>query len=185
MLTITQEKTQRLMTADEYMELPDRYVELIDGKVCQTMPPLLEHGFIVGNIFAALRGFVKANKLGRVYGEGSFRLKRNPDTVRAPDVCFLDNVALESLNPSSYYDGSPTLAVEVVSKNDSLVKTRDKADQFLEAGAKAVWIVYAKQNCVFVRTPDEPEAKYTLGQSVPGGDILPGFELPVAQMFED
>ncbi len=175
---------KQLLTVDEYMKLPEHHVELIDGKVFETMPPLLEHGFIAGNIYAALREFVKKNELGRVFGEGSFLLKRDPDTVRAPDVCLLDTTALKKLISSSYYDGPPTLAVEVVSKNDSLRKTREKSDEFLEAGAEAVWIIYPKQLCVFVRTPDDPEIKYEIGQSIPGGDILPGFGLPVAEIFD-
>ncbi len=185
MLTMPQVETKQLLTADEYMKLPERHVELIDGKVVHLMPPLLDHADISGRIYFALESFNRRRKLGRVFIEGSFRLKRDPDTVRAPDVCFLDNDALETLDASTYYDGPPTLAIEVVSKNDSLRKTRDKADQFLEAGAQAVWIIYPKQRCVYVRTPNGPEEKYEVGQSVPGGDILPHFELPVAQLFED
>ncbi|MBW3635891.1 MAG: Uma2 family endonuclease [Armatimonadetes bacterium] len=185
MATTSKTQAERLMTADEFMRLPDRYVELIDGKVVHLMPPLLDHADISGRVFFALETFNRRHKLGRVFTEGSFRVQRHPEKVRAPDVCFIENSALENKNLDSYLDGAPTLAIEIVSKNDSLRKTKEKADEFLEAGAQAAWIIHPKQRCVFVRTPDEPEAKYTLGQSVPGGDILPGFELPVAQLFED
>lgn len=185
MLTAPEQVAERLMTADEFMSLPDRYVELIDGKVVHLMPPLLDHAAAAARILFALETFNRRHRLGRVFTEGSFRLKQNPDKVRAPDVCFISNAELENKKLDTYFDGPPTLAIEVVSKNDSLKKTREKADQFLEAGAKAVWIVYSKQSCIFVRAPDEPEAKYEIGQFIPSGDVLPGFELPVAEIFED
>jgi Uma2 family endonuclease len=176
---------EKLMTADEFMQLPDRYVELIDGKVVHLMPPLLDHALFASRIVFALESFNRRKKLGLVFTEGSFRLKNNPEKVRAPDVCFIENADLQNKRLDSYLDGAPTLAVEVVSQHDSLKKTREKADEFLEAGSKAAWIIHSKQKCVFVRTPDEPEAKYIIGQSIPGGDILPGFEFPVAEIFED
>lgn len=185
MATLTKPQTDKLMTADEFMELPDRHIELIDGKVVHLMPPLLDHADFAARILFALETFNRRHKLGRVFTDGSFRLKQNPDKVRAPDVCFISNAELENKKLDTYFEGSPTLAVEVVSKNDSLRKTREKTDQFLEAGAKVTWIIYPKDSCIFVRTPDEPEIEYEIGQSIPGGDILPGFELPVAEIFEN
>lgn len=185
MATLIKPQTEKLTTADEFMELPERHIELIDGKVVHLMPPLLDHAYFAGRVYFALEAFNRRHKLGRVFTEGSFRVENAPEKVRAPDICFISNDELENKPLNSYVDGAPTLAVEVVSKNDSLVKTRDKADQFLEAGSKAVWIVYSKQNCIFVRTLDEPEIQYEIGQSVPGGDILPGFEMPVAEIFEN
>ncbi len=172
------------MTADEFMELPERHIELIDGKVVHLMPPLLDHALYSGNVLFALQSFNRRHKLGQVFTEGSFRIKNNPEKVRAPDLCFISNEELENKRLDSYLDGAPTLAIEIVSKNDTLSKTRTKVDEFLEAGSKVAWIIHPKQKCVFVRTPEEPEMKYIIGQSIPGGDILPGFEFPVAEIFE-
>lgn len=185
MLTMPEMVAERLVTAEEFMLRPERHIELIDGKVVHLMPPLLDHAYFAGRIYFALEAFNRRHKLGRVFTEGSFRVENAPEKVRAPDVCFISNKDLEDKPLDSYFDGGPTLAIEVVSKNDTLSSTRNKVDQFLSAGSKAAWIVHPSQNCVFVRTLDDPEIKYEIGQSIPGGDILPGFELPISEIFED
>ena len=185
MLTISEKTAEQLLTADEFMKLPDRYVELIDGKVVHLMPPLLDHAYFAGRIYFALETFNRKYRLGRVFTEGSFRVENAPEKIRAPDVCFIRNDELENKRLDSYLDGAPTLAVEVVSKNDTLPKTKAKAIEFLEAGSQVVWVVHPAQSCVFVLSLDEAEIKYEIGQSIPVGEILPGFELPVSEIFEN
>ncbi len=173
---------EKLLTPDEFMALKIEHAELVDGKVVETMPTVFDHGELVLIIGAALRRFVQLNRLGRVAAEGSF-LTENQQ-VRAPDVCFISNTDLEGENTGKYVKKAPTLAVEIISQNDTYDEVDGKASEFLRAGCKAVWIVNPRRKNVTVLTPDDGETLYKIGQSIPGGEILPGFELPVSEIFE-
>src|SRR5216684_6218969 len=111
------------VTADELLAMPDdrnRY-ELVKGELIRMAPPPgSEHGEVTMNLAGPLYQHVKKNNLGVVYAaETGFKLESNPDTVRAPDVAF---VQIESVQQTGrlpgYRSGSPDLAVEVLSPSD-------------------------------------------------------------------
>src|SRR5262249_49528516 len=111
-----------LMTAEDLFQLPDdnyKY-ELVEGGLIRMLPTGGEHGDVTMNAGFLLKGYVKAHDLGIVCAaETGFILKRNPDTVRAPDASF---VAKERIPPGGipkgYWPLAPDLAVEVISPND-------------------------------------------------------------------
>jgi len=172
----------KAVTPDEFMALPIPRAELINGEVVEQTPAVFSHDELILIIGNALRAHVKRHKLGRVAGGGSFRTGENQ--VRAPDVSFLSNGDLLGENTEKYIRKSPTLAVEIISQNDTYQEVDDKADEFLGAGSKAVWIVNPRRKTIVVRTLDD-ETLYKVGQTISGGDVLPGLDLPVADVFED
>ena len=115
--------------------------------------------------------------------EASFLLSRDPDIVRAPDVFFVSNEQLEGQNFNSYIVGAPLLAVEVKSKNETLDSLLDKAAEYLQAGSQQVWIVQPGRGRVLVLSQDESEISYRAGESISGGEALPGLEVPVTEVF--
>ena len=76
----------------------------------------------------------------------------------------------------------PDLAVEVKSPDDSLSKLREKAAYYLANGTLLAWLVYPKKRLVIVLTPDSEEI-LTEDDTLDGGDVLPGFTLPVRDIF--
>ena len=176
-------RSEQRIKPDEFMKLRVENAELVDGKVVKRMPTMFDHDEIAAMISAALRAFVKQNRLGRVAAGGSF-LTEN-DQIRVPDVAFASAESLEGEDTSSYIQKPPTLAVEIISKNDIYGDVDDKAAEFLRAGSKAVWIVNPRRRTVAVHTPDNTSVTYQIGDTIPGGDILPGFELPISDIFED
>jgi Uma2 family endonuclease len=177
---------ENLLTAEEYYETCHvDNTELIDGRVIELMPPIEIHGEIALTIGSLLRPFVRQHNLGRVYVETGFRLTRNPDKVRAPDVSFLEKTRLPQGDERfAFVEGAPTLAVEVISPGESWDEVEDKVRLYFEAGAKAVWLVEPRRRIVTVRRVNAAPIDYFEGDIVPGGDILPGFELPVKEIFE-
>jgi hypothetical protein len=81
-----------LMTADELLRLPDDNMrhELVRGEL-RTMPPAGgEHGFVGAELLGLVREYVRARDMGFTFNaDTGFRISRNPDTVRAPDVAFI------------------------------------------------------------------------------------------------
>ena len=157
--------------------------ELIRGELRMMLPAGYEHGRITINLTGPILSHVKTNGLGTlVAAETGFRLARDPDTVRAPDLAF---VRADRPNPPDrgYYPGAPDLAVEVLSPDDRPGYVRDKVAEWIEAGTRAVWVVDPRARTVVVHEPSvEPRV---LGDSdtLPGGDVLPGFALAVAEVF--
>jgi len=91
----------------------------------------LEHVTYETAIALILGGYVKKNRLGRVYaGDSGFRL--NPGTVRAPDVAFVRQERLEGLKGRGFAKGPPDLAVEIFSPSDSVPQLMRKVKQTRE-----------------------------------------------------
>jgi Uma2 family endonuclease len=175
------------VTADQLLRMPDdglRY-ELVKGELRKMPPAGNEHGYIAGEVFGELRSHVKANGLGRTYAaETGFEIHSNPDTVRAPDVAFVSRERLEEAGPvEGYWPGAPDLAVEVVSPNDRHSEVIEKALEWLDAGCRMVLVVDPKQQTVTVYRSRENIRILTEGDALDGDDVIPGFSLPITEIF--
>jgi Uma2 family endonuclease len=178
--------TTQLVTTEEFLRLPDSPYrhELVKGELI-TMPlPGEEHGAVIMNIAAPLAHYVKRNDLGVVYGETGFQIARNPDTVLGPDTAFVRKDRVEKAPISkSYRFGAPDLVVEVNSPSDNMKKIDRKIQQWLSAGARIVWSVDPKTRTVTVYEGSERVMVLGEADELTGGDVVPGFRLPVAQVF--
>jgi Uma2 family endonuclease len=180
--------TRRLLTAEEFMYEPpdDLRSELVAGEVVKEPPPGPEHEWLAGTVAYHLRRFLEEHRLGRVLGASGYVLKRGPDTVRGPDESFVSEERWSGkLDRRRYFEGAPDLAVEVASPEDSRPKLRQKAREYLAAGARLVWVVWPQRRTVDVHRPGSPPETLTLSDTLDGGDVLPGFALPVARIFEE
>src|SRR3954447_8935331 len=135
------------MTADELLRLPDNGMrhELVAGELHETAPAGGEHGFVGGNALGELRDFLKKHPEigGGVFAaETGFRLARDPDTVRAPDVAYVSHARLHLARVPGYPEMAPELVVEVVSPNDAASEIQAKVEEWLGAGAQLVWVLY-------------------------------------------
>jgi Uma2 family endonuclease len=178
---------QRLVTADELLAMPDdgfKY-ELRKGELIRMPPPGVDHGDYGNNINVPLWNYVRTRRLGKVFGEVGFKLALDPDTVRAPDVSFISR---ERLTPGrrypGYWEGAPDLAVEVVSPNDSAQGLRDKIAEYLAAGTRLIWVVYPRTRTVTVYRANGTLEERSVGQTLDGEDVVPGFSLSVADVFD-
>ena len=157
--------------------------ELVRGELRTMIPPGFEHGRVAMNLTAPIANHVQSNRLGTVVAaETGFLLSRDPDTVRAPDIAFL-RATRPSGPQRGYYPGAPDLAVEVLSPDDRPGYVRDKVAEWLESGTLAVWVVDPRARTVTVHEPGLPPAVFGEADAVPGGDLLPGFELAVRDVF--
>ena len=178
---------ERLYTVEEFerlLEQPEnreRLLELINGEIVEKMPTE-EHGEIAALIAAALVAFVYPRKLGRVGVEVRHRIPRDQHNSRLPDLSFISGkrprVEVGSVPQM------PDLAVEIKSPDNSLKKMRERADYYLLNGARLVWLVDPLKHFVIVLTADEEQILLE-NDTLDGGDVLPGFSLPLKDIFAD
>ena len=180
------EKT-KLLTADDLMELYGKGVkgELIRGVLIEKVPTFGKHGEVVTRFGIGIGNHVLPSQLGRIFGsDAGVQLERNPDTVREPDVGFIsaERMPLE-IEANSYFDVVPELVVEVASPSETRAAVQEKAAMWLSFGVVLVWVAHPDDRTVDVYRPDSPVVTLTENDNLIGEPVLPGFTLPVRQVF--
>jgi len=175
----------RVVTAEELFEQPDsRYRELVRGVPRDSEPPGGLHGWIAVRLAGRLADHVERLGLGSVLVEAGYLLQRGPDTVRGPDISFLSAARLppERL-PEHFIPGAPDLAIEILSPSDRWSEVEEKITDYFGAGARLVWVVDPGERRVIVRYPDRPPRIIPTGGAVEGEEVVPGFALPLTELF--
>ena len=180
--------TKKLLTADDLLRLYSEGVrgELIRGELCETVSAGQNHGKYVLNIAIPVGSFVKSHRLGSVMASDSgVQLERNPDTIREPDFAFI-SAEREPLGTSvpGYSQTIPDLVVEIRSPSDSRYAFADKIRMWLSYGVRIAWGVFPETRSIEVHAANGGITTLTDADTLDGGDVLPGFSLPVSEIFE-
>ncbi len=177
----------RSVTAEELFRMPDdgfKY-ELVAGGLRKMTPAGGLHGVIGMRLGAAIVTHVETHHLGVVFAaDTGFKLESDPDTVRAPDVAFVRRARIPAGGvPIKYWEGAPDLAVEVLSPNDVRSEIEEKIAQYLQAGVQGVWFVEPLPRRVTVYRANAPPLVLGEADTLHGGELLPGFQYPLARLF--
>ena len=183
---------RQLISAEGFFDIvdspgyEDRSLELVEGEIIEMSKPSGLHGQITFLLSLKIGIHVVENGLGTVTAaDTGFLLERNPDgrdTVRALDIAFLSRASAPAVLPDHLVDVAPDLAVEVISPSNKVADMQRKIRQLLAAGTALIWIVHPETRTVEVHTPS---GATTLEEddSLSGGDVLPGFEITVREIF--
>ncbi|HKM53683.1 MAG TPA: Uma2 family endonuclease [Isosphaeraceae bacterium] len=178
----------RLMTALEFMEadLGDGTFELVKGEVVRMAPPSPEHGRVCINVGFVLESFGRQSGLGYAVADSAVLTRRDPDTVRGPDVCFYSQSRLpRSELGTGIPPVPPDLAVEVYSPGNRQWEVQAKVSEYLEIGVALIWVVYPRSRSVAMyRQADELPVVLKEDQVIDNLPELPGFRCPVADLFQ-
>jgi Uma2 family endonuclease len=128
---------------------------------------------------------VEAHDLGEVLtGDPGFLLTVNPDTVRAPDVAFIRRDRWDTLSQErGFWLGAPDLAVEIISANDLYTEVEEKVADFLQDGTPLVLVVNPRRQTVAAHRPGQSVAIYSGDDVLAAEDIVPGWKLPLRDLF--
>jgi Uma2 family endonuclease len=181
--------TGKLMTAEDLWRLPEDGMrhELVRGELRTMAPCGSQHARLTGVLYGSLGSHVSANRLGiALCGDPGFVLARAPDLVRAPDVAFVRRErALEVGDITGYWPGPPDLAIEVISPNDLYTEVAEKVADWLAYGTKLVLAVNPRQQVVAVHELGRDVRLLTIDDAIDGGYVVPGWTLPLRQLFAD
>ena len=171
------------LTLDEFMHLPETKPasEYMCGRVVQKPMPEWSHGTIQIYLGAVLLHFLTRTGLGRVLTE--FRcIFGPPGGARAfvPDLVF---IARDRLPTGRYLYAAPDLAVEVLSPDQPQAQFAAKLDFYRRHGVRLVWVIDPIRSTIAVLAADADALLFTTDDTLDGGDLLPGFSVPVADIF--
>jgi Uma2 family endonuclease len=168
----------------ERLSVPNKQVELVRGRLVVREPPGTRHGVIAATLAYFLGDFVQRHDGGVVAGQDTgFKIGRDPDTVRAPDVAFITAVRSGLIPSRGYAELAPDIVAEVLSPDDAAAEVLAKVADWLAAGTKLVWVVDPQLTEVRVYRADGSLSMLGSDQSLDGEDTLPGFRCPVSQIF--
>lgn len=177
---------RRLLTAEEFAAMPSDglRLELVRGEITAMPPAFEDEGALTMRISVAVGQYIWERRLGSTYAAGTgFWIKRNPDTVLAPDFAFtVANRGSERATSNGWVGRTPDLVVEVVSACDHLIAVRDKIQMWLDAGVRLVWVVFPAQRVIEVWRPGQAERALRSGDTLDGEDVVPGFSVPVREV---
>lgn len=179
--------TTIFMTVEELerTRLPEGLWEVIDGELVAMSPTGWLHLRPLANLFYALFGFVRPRQLGEVLmPDTGVVLSENPLVVRVPDTGFIRIDRLRDVDDMGYFRVVPDLIVEVVSPSDRAGAVIAKALLWLDAGATIVWSVDPESETVTIFKAGQTPRILTIDDTLDGGDALPGFELPLVELFD-
>ncbi len=174
----------QITTAEQLLEANLPRCELIEGELIAMSPAGFDHGRFALRIGAALDNFVTPRELGVVVSaEAGFQIAHDPDTVRAPDVAFVRAERVPAGGVKGFFQGPPDIAVEVLSPGDRASEVLAKAQGWLQAGCRIVWVVDPETRTATVYHSHSEIVVLTADDTLSGDDALPGFSVPVAEIF--
>jgi Uma2 family endonuclease len=180
-------EAERLITGEELAAMGDiGPCELVRGRIVKMIPTGDEHGGVEALLVARLVNFVYSNKLGRVRsGEVGIYTQRRPDTVRGADALFISNERYAKKTKAAFLEIAPDLVVEILSPSNTWTEITEKLREYFVIGVRLVWVVAPTSRSVFVYRALTAVRELAADAELPGEDVLPGFTVPVAQLFED
>lgn len=162
----------------------DRLCEWIDGTLVEKEIGF-EESLITSRIIVLLSLHVSASKLGIVVGpDGMMRIL--PNRIRIPDAAYINFARLPGgkVPKDAIPSLAPDLAVEVLSEGNTTEEMRIKLQDYFAAGTRLVWYVNPRSRSVDVYTSAVQVIHLSDGDVLTGGDVLPGFQTPLAAIFD-
>jgi Uma2 family endonuclease len=166
----------------EVLARTGRLCELVDGILVEK-PMGFYESVLATAISHFIRNYLEGRKAGIVGGaDGMLRIVR--ERIRIPDVSFIRwNRLPQGRDPVPAV--SPDLAVEVLSESNTEREIQDKLGEYFAGGTRLAWIVDPRTRTARIyRTPDQFDRVDEDG-SLSGGDVLPGFELKLKELFAE
>jgi Uma2 family endonuclease len=162
--------------------------EVVDGRILE-LPPMGAYESDIANFLARLLDeHASKSRLGRAFVELLFLIDVARGLKRRPDLAFVSVARWpygKRAPKGEAWDMVPDLAVEVVSPSNGAAEIAEKVRDYFQAGTPLVWVIYPGTRQVYVYTSVSAVRILLEPADLDGGDLLPGFHLPLNRLFED
>ena len=175
------------MTAADLLALghAGNSMELVRGRLVVLEPPSTYHGRVQATLTILVGPYVRAHGLGAVFGQDTgFKIASDPDTVRAPDLAFVDRTRVAQIARHGYAALAPDLVAEILSPSDRPGDVLGKAREWLDAGVRLVWVIDPDRRVATVSRDDGSVTTVSSNADVHGEAVLPGFSFRLSELFE-
>ena len=176
---------QKLITAEEFLllEEDDRLLELVDGVMREKAMAGQQRGRVKAKIIGVVGKYVMENRLGWVVSSVGYILQRNPDTVRLADASWVSARRDPPEPLPGFPEGAPDLAIDVKSPTNTYAEMAGRGEMWLEYGCRLVWVAYPERRTITIYRPGHPPVTLGEDDTLDGGELLPGFSVPVRRIF--
>jgi Uma2 family endonuclease len=159
--------------------------EVVDGELVE-MPDVSNLAIWVANeLNGKLKDWNKTARAGVVLPpESEFAcFPDKPRDMRKPDGAFVISRTEPFFPTHAKFKFPPDLVIEVLSPTNTMSEMFDRFTDYFSAGAKLIWLIEPEQRFAQVYLPDFSSTKVAENESLVGGDLLPGFRLPLAEIL--
>lgn len=161
----------------------DRPCELVEGTLVEK-PVGYYESTVACYVFHFIAVYLEDHDVGAVSGEtGAIRVRRG--IVRMPDVSFVswDKIPNRLMPAGGIAGFIPDLAVEVLSRSNTRAEMLRKREEYFRAGTKLVWEIHPTRQTASAYTSPRRFTRVEAGGVLDGGDVLPGFQLSLTELF--
>lgn len=164
-----------------------KFYEVVDGRILENPPMGAMESVLTGLLTELMAPLARAAGLGRVIPETLFLIDRVRKLERRPDLAFVSNhrwPLRRRIPQTEAWDVVPDLAVEVVSDTNSANSVVIKIEEYFRSGVRKVWVIYPVVGKVYVYDAPSRVRILQVGDELEGEDLLPGFRVALATLFE-
>ncbi len=163
----------------------DRFYEIVRGERVEKRPMGIPQNLVCTALSFYLQLYVRQQETGTVASETLFVLDEANRLERRPDLAFVSRQRWKRPTQTGAWDVVPDLAVEVISPTNRAPEVLEKIDEYFTAGVRLVWVVYCQPRQVYVYRSSTTIQVLTLEDTLDGDEVIAGFTLPMAKLFED
>jgi Uma2 family endonuclease len=175
------------LTLEQFLELPEAKppLEYVRGRVVATMSPLLPHARIEQLLWLWLYQHTLKHGLGDCFVE--LRCTFGGESV-VPDIVYLQAGRIPFESRGEYAEtgvfDAPDLMIEILSPGQTVKAMAGRLARLVKKGVRLAWLIQPSTKRVSVFRPGAPVELLELGSSLDGETVLPGFRLPLSELFD-
>ncbi len=178
-------KSAGLKTYEDYAQLPEgaKY-QLIDGEIIEMTAPTVLHQSVSIELGTALKNYVRANGLGRVFYAPIDVYLSETDTPQ-PDLIFIAKANLDIIGEQKI-EGAPDLVVEILSPSTAYLDLKKKKRLYEKSGVREYWIVDPLEKSIEVFVHEDGQFQLfgrAEGQENLRSKLLPELALEMTALF--
>jgi Uma2 family endonuclease len=166
----------------------DVLYEVVDNEIRELPPMSARETQFASNLLRIVSNFAWNSALGLVQSEMLFRVDAARNLQRRPDVSYVSFERWPKGKPvpgTPAWDVVPDLAVEVVSPTNGANEVIEKLEDYFACGVRRVWVIYPLFGKVYDYASANSVRILNRAEILSGDDVLPGFELPLVELFDD